>query len=161
MCIRDRGGSALLARRSRNASRAASRSGSRAASPERPTEEKAKRGEEAPARPSAEEGSASPAKASKPEEAAAPAHRSAPSGSAERYRARVEGEAARLREEAESVRIAALERKLDTMRARLDAAEGLPASPETTGDRAGIDVCLLYTSPSPRDQRGSRMPSSA
>ena len=52
----------------------------------------------------------------------------------------MEGEAARLREEAESVRIAALERKLDTMRARLDAAEGLPASPETTGDRAGIDV---------------------
>ena len=27
---------------------------------------------------------------------------------------------------------------------------------------AGIDsACLLYTSPSPRDQRGSRMPSSA
>ena len=26
---------------------------------------------------------------------------------------------------------------------------------------AKIDVCLLYTSPSPRDQRGSRMPSSA
>ena len=25
----------------------------------------------------------------------------------------------------------------------------------------GIPVCLLYTSPSPRDQRGSRMPSSA
>ena len=24
-----------------------------------------------------------------------------------------------------------------------------------------IDCCLLYTSPSPRDQRGSRMPSSA
>ena len=24
-----------------------------------------------------------------------------------------------------------------------------------------IDACLLYTSPSPRDQRGSRMPSSA
>ena len=24
-----------------------------------------------------------------------------------------------------------------------------------------VDVCLLYTSPSPRDQRGSRMPSSA
>ena len=30
--------------------------------------------------------------------------------------------------------------------------------PET---RAIIDACLLYTSPSPRDQRGSRMPSSA
>ena len=26
---------------------------------------------------------------------------------------------------------------------------------------AGLIVCLLYTSPSPRDQRGSRMPSSA
>ena len=26
---------------------------------------------------------------------------------------------------------------------------------------AVTDVCLLYTSPSPRDQRGSRMPSSA
>ena len=24
-----------------------------------------------------------------------------------------------------------------------------------------VEVCLLYTSPSPRDQRGSRMPSSA
>ena len=24
-----------------------------------------------------------------------------------------------------------------------------------------VDSCLLYTSPSPRDQRGSRMPSSA
>ena len=31
------------------------------------------------------------------------------------------------------------------------------------GERAayGIFTCLLYTSPSPRDQRGSRMPSSA
>ena len=26
---------------------------------------------------------------------------------------------------------------------------------------ASLDACLLYTSPSPRDQRGSRMPSSA
>ena len=26
---------------------------------------------------------------------------------------------------------------------------------------ANISACLLYTSPSPRDQRGSRMPSSA
>ena len=26
---------------------------------------------------------------------------------------------------------------------------------------AGVIICLLYTSPSPRDQRGSRMPSSA
>ena len=28
-------------------------------------------------------------------------------------------------------------------------------------DRGRVNVCLLYTSPSPRDQRGSRMPSSA
>ena len=28
-------------------------------------------------------------------------------------------------------------------------------------DRIRVGVCLLYTSPSPRDQRGSRMPSSA
>ena len=28
-------------------------------------------------------------------------------------------------------------------------------------DLDDIDTCLLYTSPSPRDQRGSRMPSSA
>ena len=28
-------------------------------------------------------------------------------------------------------------------------------------DQAGAKNCLLYTSPSPRDQRGSRMPSSA
>ena len=33
-----------------------------------------------------------------------------------------------------------------------------------TGGKGGVgksNVCLLYTSPSPRDQRGSRMPSSA
>ena len=29
------------------------------------------------------------------------------------------------------------------------------------GYRASLSHCLLYTSPSPRDQRGSRMPSSA
>ena len=33
---------------------------------------------------------------------------------------------------------------------------GLNPTPYATGK-----VCLLYTSPSPRDQRGSRMPSSA
>ena len=32
---------------------------------------------------------------------------------------------------------------------------------EAGGDCKPIDACLLYTSPSPRDQRGSRMPSSA
>ena len=29
------------------------------------------------------------------------------------------------------------------------------------GESGGGKTCLLYTSPSPRDQRGSRMPSSA
>ena len=28
-------------------------------------------------------------------------------------------------------------------------------------DRLGVDICLLYTSPSPRDRTRSRMPSSA
>ena len=31
----------------------------------------------------------------------------------------------------------------------------------TKGDKVSYASCLLYTSPSPRDQRGSRMPSSA
>ena len=43
---------------------------------------------------------------------------------------------------------------------------GLMAAEETltsaiARDAACSDPCLLYTSPSPRDQRGSRMPSSA
>ena len=36
-----------------------------------------------------------------------------------------------------------------------------PVPHETTGHAAEGVLCLLYTSPSPRDQRGSRMPSSA
>ena len=32
---------------------------------------------------------------------------------------------------------------------------------KNNGDKALLKYCLLYTSPSPRDQRGSRMPSSA
>ena len=40
---------------------------------------------------------------------------------------------------------------------RFDAAKTLAKSVE---DRT-VKICLLYTSPSPRDQRGSRMPSSA
>ena len=34
-------------------------------------------------------------------------------------------------------------------------------NPTNPGFGASHNVCLLYTSPSPRDQRGSRMPSSA
>ena len=44
----------------------------------------------------------------------------------------------------------------------------LPSARGAAGERGGdtllrrlSTVCLLYTSPSPRDQRGSRMPSSA
>ena len=36
---------------------------------------------------------------------------------------------------------------------------GLDEEPETFPKK--VKACLLYTSPSPRDQRGSRMPSSA
>ena len=39
---------------------------------------------------------------------------------------------------------------------------GIVTEHNHTRSKAGLfDVCLLYTSPSPRDQRGSRMPSSA
>ena len=34
-------------------------------------------------------------------------------------------------------------------------------TPPNNHSREGLSCCLLYTSPSPRDQRGSRMPSSA
>ena len=57
-------------------------------------------------------------------------------------------------------------------RGRGVAAAGLPPTPPRLGVETGNSgpswltapvrgVCLLYTSPSPRDQRGSRMPSSA
>ena len=43
--------------------------------------------------------------------------------------------------------------------------QGLATDPDTgevlSCRGAGPRICLLYTSPSPRDQRGSRMPSSA
>ena len=44
-----------------------------------------------------------------------------------------------------------------------DPFDSISAMLEAFGDRAtiGAGTCLLYTSPSPRDQRGSRMPSSA
>ena len=41
-------------------------------------------------------------------------------------------------------------------------AKGLLTAREVTATIARLESpCLLYTSPSPRDQRGSRMPSSA
>ena len=39
--------------------------------------------------------------------------------------------------------------------------DGIPDPPMRDSDGDGLSDCLLYTSPSPRDQRGSRMPSSA
>ena len=45
--------------------------------------------------------------------------------------------------------------KEETTQANQYAESGTPPN----GERLGF--CLLYTSPSPRDQRGSRMPSSA
>ena len=39
--------------------------------------------------------------------------------------------------------------------------DGVPDYLDLDADGDGIPDCLLYTSPSPRDQRGSRMPSSA
>ena len=49
-----------------------------------------------------------------------------------------------------------------SMHLSADATSGTAGG--TGGDAQGLGVssiCLLYTSPSPRDQRGSRMPSSA
>ena len=49
----------------------------------------------------------------------------------------------------------------------VNAVEGLtipninPATGQQIGTLTRSNHCLLYTSPSPRDQRGSRMPSSA
>ena len=50
--------------------------------------------------------------------------------------------------------------------AQTPAEKGLEIAAETDRRDQGfvdiqVDICLLYTSPSPRDQRGSRMPSSA
>ena len=48
----------------------------------------------------------------------------------------------------------------------LDRIAWQPCNPAVGGPAKSqlvheVDACLLYTSPSPRDQRGSRMPSSA
>ena len=42
-----------------------------------------------------------------------------------------------------------------------EQSEALALGEEGTWDGQSVFTCLLYTSPSPRDQRGSRMPSSA
>ena len=50
----------------------------------------------------------------------------------------------------------------EVFRAQLDANTSLPrVGINRTGERVNSITCLLYTSPSPRDKRQSRMPSSA
>ena len=44
---------------------------------------------------------------------------------------------------------------------RWDAFSSASASAQRDSEVGQSNICLLYTSPSPRDQRGSRMPSSA
>ena len=46
------------------------------------------------------------------------------------------------------------------IRVILDPLQNLPSAFESAGSRLD-NICLLYTSPSPRDKRQSRMPSSA
>ena len=48
---------------------------------------------------------------------------------------------------------------IDDQELAMAALNGLPSTYESL--IVALDACLLYTSPSPRDQRGSRMPSSA
>ena len=43
----------------------------------------------------------------------------------------------------------------------ITALKNIDAIKEVHGTFGAYDICLLYTSPSPRDKRQSRMPSSA
>ena len=49
----------------------------------------------------------------------------------------------------------------ETLNTKLATTEEALTSGATEIDMVQNIICLLYTSPSPRDQRGSRMPSSA
>ena len=64
--------------------------------------------------------------------------------------------------------IAALPRRLDAYLAAAGVSDGvatIDGAPATASQLVYpgevVEVCLLYTSPSPRDKRQSRMPSSA
>ena len=52
-------------------------------------------------------------------------------------------------------------RALTTARMACEAAKDHGRDRIEIFDDENLSICLLYTSPSPRDQRGSRMPSSA
>ena len=50
---------------------------------------------------------------------------------------------------------------LNNYRVTVVEQRGYPLSLLENSNITDFNICLLYTSPSPRDQRGSRMPSSA
>ena len=63
---------------------------------------------------------------------------------------------------AQSEAAAASEATVTVADAKAEMARALSAAAATQGPGSpAMWTCLLYTSPSPRDQRGSRMPSSA
>ena len=49
----------------------------------------------------------------------------------------------------------------ESLSSEIESVFSLAADKETKKEELENSICLLYTSPSPRDQRGSRMPSSA
>ena len=57
--------------------------------------------------------------------------------------------------------VVALTAALSGLEAAVDRVLALPDECLSFFQNALLSACLLYTSPSPRDQRGSRMPSSA
>ena len=61
----------------------------------------------------------------------------------------------------EPVDVPVSKRHLDMVYSHLRYSDKPFMGSVTAAERAQDSVCLLYTSPSPRDQRGSRMPSSA
>ena len=78
---------------------------------------------------------------------------------AERQKIELEASIARLKGDLEAA--AATERDLTAQIAQGKAQFSQDISSTLLETRAQLLACLLYTSPSPRDQRGSRMPSSA
>ena len=54
-----------------------------------------------------------------------------------------------------------LDKKISELKAKIDEAKKLKEEAESLYKEQENNFCLLYTSPSPRDKRQSRMPSSA
>ena len=67
-------------------------------------------------------------------------------------------------DQGEAARASRHDGDLALLRGLLELLAAVPLVRQTLGDSSSLlhmNTCLLYTSPSPRDQRGSRMPSSA